>query len=84
MTGVAGGERILQDAGQSTETSTVLTPRELDVLKLIAHGSSNPEIAQRLVPCEHTVHRHLGNILRKLDLPSCAAAEASGVWTGLV
>jgi len=47
---------------------TVLTPRERDVLKLVAQGQSNKDIAQRLVLSEHTVHRHLANILRKLDL----------------
>ena len=72
------------DAAESQEASTVLTPRELDVLKLIAQGLSNPEIAQRLVLSEHTVHRHLANILRKLDLSSRAAAAAWGVRTGLV
>ena len=72
------------DAAGSRGASTVLTPRELDVLKLIAQGLSNPEIAQRLVLSEHTVHRHLANILRKLDLSSRAAAAAWGVRTGLV
>ena len=62
---------------------TVLTPRELDVLKLVAQGLSNPDIARRLVLSEHTVHRHLANILRKLGLSSRAAAAAWGVRTGL-
>ena len=68
----------------SGENATLLTPRELDVLKLVAQGLSNPDIAQRLVLSEHTVHRHLANILRKLDLSSRAAAAAWGVRTGLV
>ena len=68
----------------SGEAATVLTPRELDVLKLVAQGLSNPDIAQRLVLSEHTVHRHLANILRKLGLSSRAAAAAWGVRTGLV
>ena len=68
----------------SGETVMVLTPRELDVLKLIAQGLSNPDIARRLVLSEHTVHRHLANILRKLNLSSRAAAAAWGVRTGLV
>ena len=66
------------------ETGSVLTPRELDVLKLVAQGLSNPEIAQRLILSEHTVHRHLANILLKLNLSSRAAAAAWGVRTGLV
>jgi LuxR family transcriptional regulator, maltose regulon positive regulatory protein len=71
------------DAAESPQASTVLTPRELDVLKLIAQGLSNPEIAERLVLSEHTVHRHLANILGKLGLSSRAAAAAWGVRTGL-
>ncbi len=71
-------------AAVSREAVTVLTPRELDVLKLVAQGWSNPDIARRLVLSEHTVHRHLSNILRKLDLSSRAAAAAWGVRAGLV
>ncbi len=71
-------------AAESGEAVSVLTPRELDVLKLVAQGLSNPDIAQRLVLSEHTVHRHLANILRKLGLSSRAAAAAWGVRTGLV
>ena len=72
------------DAAQSGEAVPVLTPRELDVLKLVAEGLSNPGIAQQLFLSEHTVHRHLANILRKLNLSSRAAAAAWGVRTGLV
>jgi len=68
----------------SGEAVTVLTPRELDVLKLVVQGLSNADIARRLVLSEHTVHRHLANILRKLNLSSRAAAAAWGVRTGLV
>jgi predicted ATPase/DNA-binding CsgD family transcriptional regulator len=63
---------------------TVLTLRELDVLKLVAQGLSNPEIAQRLIVSEHTVHRHLANLLRKLNLSSRAAAAAWGVRAGVI
>jgi predicted ATPase/DNA-binding CsgD family transcriptional regulator len=72
------------DAAVTGGAVTVLTPRELDVLKLIAQGLSNPDIARRLFLSEHTVHRHLANILRKLNLTSRAAAAAWGVRTGLV
>jgi ATP/maltotriose-dependent transcriptional regulator MalT len=64
--------------------SSVLTPREVDVLKLVAQGLSNAAIAERLVLSEHTVHRHLANILRKLDLSSRAAAVAWGTRAGLI
>ena len=55
----------------------VLTAREREVLRLLADGLTNREIAHRLVLSEHTVHRHVANLLRKLRLPSRAAAAAS-------
>ena len=72
------------DAEVPGQAATVLTPRELDVLKLVAQGLSNPDIARRLVLSEHTVHRHLANILRKLGLTSRAAAAAWGTRAGLI
>jgi LuxR family maltose regulon positive regulatory protein len=72
------------DPGADGEAASALTPRELEVLRLVAQGLSNPAIAERLVLSEHTVHRHLANILGKLDLPSRAAAAAWGARHGLV
>ena len=51
-----------------------LSRREVEVLRLVAQGLSNQEIAAQLVLSKHTVHRHISNILAKLDLPSRAAA----------
>jgi pimeloyl-ACP methyl ester carboxylesterase/DNA-binding CsgD family transcriptional regulator len=56
--------------------TSVLSPRELEVLRLVAGGRSDREIARRLGLSPHTVHRHLANIRTKLDLPSRAAATA--------
>lgn len=61
-----------------------VTPRERDVLALLAEGLTNRAIGERLGVSEHTVHRHVTNILRKLELPSRAAAAAHAVRTGLV
>ncbi len=61
-----------------------VTRREREVLGLLAEGLTNRQIADRLVISEHTVHRHVTNILRKLDLPSRAAAAAYAVRSGLV
>jgi LuxR family maltose regulon positive regulatory protein len=62
----------------------VLTPREREVLTLVADGLTNREIAERLVVSEHTVHRHVTSILRKLQLPSRAAAATVAARHGLV
>ena len=51
-----------------------LSRREVEVLRLVAQGLSNQEIAAQLVLSKHTVHRHISNILTKLDLSSRAAA----------
>jgi DNA-binding NarL/FixJ family response regulator len=61
-----------------------LTPREREVLALLAEGLTNRQIADRLVVSEHTVHRHVTNLLRKLDLPSRTAAAAYAVRSGLL
>jgi pimeloyl-ACP methyl ester carboxylesterase/DNA-binding CsgD family transcriptional regulator len=52
----------------------LLSQREREVLELIADGMSNPAIAGRLQLSEHTVKRHVANILMKLDLPTRTAA----------
>ena len=53
-----------------------LTARELEVLRLVAAGKSNREIASALVISEHTVARHLQNIFAKLRVSSRTAASA--------
>ncbi|GAB3436942.1 LuxR C-terminal-related transcriptional regulator [Phycicoccus ginsengisoli] len=60
-----------------------LTERQSEVLRLIAHGLSNADIATRLHLSEHTVHRHVANIYATLDLGSRAAAAAYAVSHGL-
>jgi ATP/maltotriose-dependent transcriptional regulator MalT len=61
-----------------------LTSRECEVLRLVAAGKRNREIAGLLVISEHTVARHLQNIFLKLDLTSRAAATAYAYEHGLV
>src|SRR5712691_10205439 len=62
-------------AGSAGDTHG-LTARELEVLRLVASGKSNKEIAAALVISEHTVARHMQNIFRKLGVPSRSAAGA--------
>ena len=61
-----------------------LTPRELEVLRLVAAGRSNREIAEALVISEHTVARHVQNIFAKLDVSSRTAAGAFAFEHALV
>jgi DNA-binding CsgD family transcriptional regulator len=53
-----------------------LSARELEVLALVAQGHSNQRIAEMLVLSEHTVRRHVANILKKMNVPSRTAAAA--------
>jgi DNA-binding CsgD family transcriptional regulator len=60
-----------------------LTPREVEVLRLVAAGRSNTQIAATLVLSERTVARHLSNIFAKIDVPSRTAAAAYAYEHGL-
>ncbi len=61
-----------------------LTPRELDVLRMIGRGASNTEIAEELFVSEATVKSHVGHIFTKLDLRDRAAAIVFAFDHGLV
>jgi ATP/maltotriose-dependent transcriptional regulator MalT len=63
---------------------TPLTRRESEVLRLVAEGLSDKEIAAKLVISEHTVHRHVSNIRAKLRVPSRTAAAAQATRLDLI
>jgi pimeloyl-ACP methyl ester carboxylesterase/DNA-binding CsgD family transcriptional regulator len=77
----AGGAAA-QEAGLAVVAE--LSPREREVLCLMARGLSNPAIAASLGVSEHTVKKQVGNVLLKLGLPSRAAAAAMAARAGLV
>ena len=70
-------------AGARPRASDVLTPRELEVLRLIARGRSNKRIALELGVAEKTVKTHVGHVLAKLDLADRTQAALYAVREGL-
>ncbi len=65
-------------------TATALTPREREILVLVAQGKSNHEIADTLVISERTARTHVSNVLAKLGLASRTQAALWAVREGLV
>jgi ATP/maltotriose-dependent transcriptional regulator MalT len=74
--GAAPDVALVDALAGSADDSHGLTVRELEVLRLVASGKSNKEIAAALVISEHTVARHVQNIFGKLGVPSRTAAGA--------
>lgn len=76
--------RLLERPLPASDVASPLTRRERQVLAFVAAGQSNRQIASELVVSQHTVHRHVANILRKLGEPTRAAAAARATRDGLV
>jgi NarL family two-component system response regulator LiaR len=70
--------------GESVNPFTELTEREMEILKLIANGMSNSEIADHLVISENTVKGHVSNILSKLHLADRTQAAVYAWREGIV
>ncbi len=77
-------QNIRRDSDEESIIYTELTERELDVLKLIASGYSNSQIAGELVISENTVKGHVSNILSKLHLADRTQAAVYAWQQGLV
>ena len=81
----ARARRFFRDFSPTTgQRTSPLTDRQLEILKLVAQGLSNPDIAKRLRLSDHTVKRHVANLLTKLGLASRAAAVAYAAREGLL
>lgn len=80
--------RLMRDVrgefGDGPEAFTELTPRELEVLKLIAEGLANADIARRLGVAEKTVKGHVSNVLSKLHLADRTQAAVYAWRKGVV
>ena len=74
----------IQERGNESkeEEGQELTERELDVLRLLAQGDGDREIAEKLVISERTVHFHVGNILSKLHLANRTQAALFAIRKG--
>ena len=82
-----GAAPMVDEAARLIEPTRVpggLTAREVEVVRLVASGRSNPQIAEDLTISEKTVARHLSNIFTKLDVGSRTAAAAYAYKHGLV
>ena len=83
----AGQKRVSSEvAAEIAEHSTddALTPREVDVLRLVAKGNANKEIAAQLSLTEETVKSHIRNILAKLEANDRTHAVAISVKRGII
>jgi DNA-binding CsgD family transcriptional regulator len=75
---------IAQRQGRKGGRQLPLTARQLEILRLVADGKGDRDIAAALGLSEHTVHRHVANVLTRLDAPSRAAAVAYAVAHSLI
>ncbi|MFQ5401684.1 MAG: response regulator [Anaerolineae bacterium] len=78
-------QKLLMEISQPAERPSIpdpLTEREVDVLKLLAHGLSNQEIADKLVISVTTVYSHVSNILSKLHLATRTQAALYALREG--
>jgi len=83
----AGRKRVPPEVAAELAMHTAedqLTQRELDILKLIAQGNANKEIAAQLSIREDTVKSHVGNILEKLDANDRTHAVTIGLKRGII
>jgi NarL family two-component system response regulator LiaR len=80
-------EQVARQKTAPHETATAvegLTERELEVIRLVAQGCSNSEIAERLVISDKTAKKHISNILAKLDLQDRTQMAIYAIKNGLV
>jgi LuxR family transcriptional regulator, maltose regulon positive regulatory protein len=80
----AQGARAASRPQSGGDHASPLTPREVEILSLVGRGMSDKSIAEHLTISEHTVHRHVSNILTKLSVSTRAAATTRAAKLGLL
>ncbi|MCU0507055.1 MAG: response regulator transcription factor [Anaerolineae bacterium] len=75
--------RLMRDVGATGDPAEALTPREVEVLRLIAQGRSNREISGELSVTDHTVKTHISHIYDKLGVRSRTQAALYAIDSGL-
>ena len=76
--------KVRTPSDQETEVADDLTPREIEVLRMLAEGLGNREMAARLGISDHTVKFHISSILDKLNASSRTEAVTLGIRMGLI
>jgi NarL family two-component system response regulator LiaR len=76
--------RLLREVRTPEKSVEPLTERETDVLRLLAQGKTNKEIARELHIAEQTVKTHVSHVLNKLEVPSRTQAALYAMRVGLV
>ena len=77
-------EQAAEPSPEDTTASSLLSERETEVLRLVAEGLTDSQVAQRLYVSRRTVGQHLRSIYRKLGVPSRAAAAKEALERGLI
>jgi DNA-binding NarL/FixJ family response regulator len=81
---VGANKMVISSTQQFIKTSSMLSDREMDVLKLIADGQTNKEIAETLFLSPHTIDTHRKNLLEKTGASNSAALIRYAIKTGLI
>jgi ATP/maltotriose-dependent transcriptional regulator MalT len=81
---VSYAREVPRERPKPTAAPGVLSARELEVLRLVAEGLTNPQVAERLYLSPRTVGQHLRSVYRKLEVPSRAAAVRRADELGLI
>ena len=81
---VLGAQSSAERPAEGEPAAALLSRREREVLKLVANGLNDREIAEQLILSPHTVHRHVANIRHKLGRGSRTAAVAEAARLGLL